>query len=128
MRKGLSLIFSLSVVGLLTTTPLFADEMVGEMKGAPEKHAASAKAGMKKAKGMAVKGEVAEVDAAGNSLTIKEKEKEMTISVTEKTIITAGKTKKSLADLKAGDKVVVKVAEVDGKTVAQSIRVAVGKK
>ncbi len=128
MRKGLGLIFSLSVVGLFMTAPLFADEMVGEMKGATEKQVAPAKAGMKKAKSMAVKGEVAEVDVAGNSLKIKEKEKEMTVSVTEKTIITAGKTKKSLADLKAGDKVVVKVAEVDGKTVAQSIRVALGKK
>ena len=75
-----------------------------------------------------IKGEITEIDAAGNNVKVKEKDQEITISVTDKTIITAGKIKRALSDLKAGDKVVAKFTEEDGKRVARSIRVAtVGK-
>lgn len=127
MRKAISLMLSFLCAGAFTAAAVRAEDASGGKMGT-DKPAASGEMksapSAKKGKMTSVKGEVSEVDAAGNSVKIKDKEKEVTMSVTDKTIITAGKTKKSLADLKAGDKVVAKATEEDGKMVARSIRVA----
>ena len=124
MRKAFALMLSLLCAGAFTAASVMAEEPAGGGK-AMDKPAAEGKAApMKKHKMTAVKGEITAVDSAGNNIKIKEKDKELTVNVTDKTMITAGKTKKSLADLKAGDKVVAKFMEEDGKMVAHSIRVA----
>lgn len=124
MRKALSLMLSLLCAGAFTAASVMAEEPAGG-KAPMAKPAAEGKATpMKKGKMTSVKGEITDVDTAGNNVKVKEKDKELTINVTDKTMITAGKTKRSLADLKAGDKVVAKFTEEDGKMVARSIRVA----
>ncbi len=126
MRKALSLMLSLLCAGAFTAASVMAEEAADGGKAAMGKPAAETKAApmMKKGKMTSMKGEITEVDAAGNNVKVKEKDKEVTINVTDKTMITAGKTKRSLADLKAGDKVVAKFTDEDGKMVARSIRVA----
>lgn len=69
-----------------------------------------------------VTGEVTAVDAKAMSITVKGK-KDVTAVVDDKTKITAGKDKKTLADVKAGDKVTVKFTEADGKNTAKSIEI-----
>jgi Cu/Ag efflux protein CusF len=70
-----------------------------------------------------VTGEVTAVDAAAKTVTLKHKKGEVVISVEEKTTIKEGKEKKSLADVKAGDKVTVHYTEADGKMTAKSIAI-----
>jgi Cu/Ag efflux protein CusF len=70
-----------------------------------------------------VTGEVTAVDAAAKTVTLKAKKGEVVISVVEKTSIKEGKEKKSLADVKAGDKVTVRYTEADGKMTAKSIAI-----
>ena len=68
-----------------------------------------------------IKGEAAAVDAVGKTLTVKEKEKEVVLNITDQTKIKAGKEKKELADIKAGDKITARTTEKDGKTIARAI-------
>jgi Cu/Ag efflux protein CusF len=75
------------------------------------------------AKVHSVTGEVTAVDAAAKTVTLKAKKGEVVIAVVEKTSIKEGKEKKSLADVKAGDKVTVKYTEADGKMTAKSIAI-----
>lgn len=118
MRRAISLMFLLLCAGLFATVSLRAEEAAGDEKPT---------VGAKKGKMTSIKGEITEIDTAGN-VKVKEKDEEITISVTDKTIITAGKIKRAFSDLKAGDKIVAKFTEEDGKRVARSIRVAtVGK-
>lgn len=70
-----------------------------------------------------ITGEVAAVDAAAKSLTVKGKKAEVVISTDEKTAVKADKEKKSLSDVKVGDKVIVKYSEIDGKNIAKSIEI-----
>jgi Cu/Ag efflux protein CusF len=70
-----------------------------------------------------ITGEVTAVDAAAKTVTLKAKKGEVVISVAEKTSIKEGKQKKSLEDVKAGDKVTVKYTEADGKMTAKSIAI-----
>jgi Cu/Ag efflux protein CusF len=70
-----------------------------------------------------VTGEVTAVDATAKTVTLKAKKGEVVISVEEKTSIKEGKEKKSLADVKAGDKVTVRYTEADGKMTAKSIAI-----
>lgn len=111
-----SVLFVLSVAGLS-----FAAE-----KAAPaEKKAAPAKAEKKApAKVKQVTGEVAAVDAAAKTLTVKGKKGDVALMADDKTTVKVGKEKKALADVKAGDKVTAKYAEMDGKNVAKSIVVS----
>ena len=129
-----SVLFVLSVAGLS-----FAAE---EKKAAPapapaaekkEAAPAPAPAAEKKAEKKApakvkqVTGEVAAVDAAAKTLTIKGKKGDVAITADDKTTVKVGKEKKALADVKAGDKATVKYAETDGKNVAKSIVVTPAK-
>lgn len=66
-------------------------------------------------------GEVAAVDAAANSLTVRGKKAEVVITVDEKTQIRKGPVRSSLADLQIGDRVTVKYSEADGRSIARVI-------
>jgi len=71
-------------------------------------------------------GEVASVDQTANTVTVKSKTrkgKELTLGakVNDKTVIKSGKATKTLADLKAGDKVSVKYRRTAEGDVASSI-------
>ena len=46
------------------------------------------------------------------------------MELTEKTVVTAGKIKKTIADIKPGDKVVARVLDEEGKMTVRSIRLA----
>jgi hypothetical protein len=125
-----SVLFVLSVAGLS-----FAAE---EKKAAPapaveKKEAAPAPAPAKAekkapAKVKQVTGEVAAVDAAAKTLTIKGKKGDVALTADDKTTVKVGKEKKSLADVKAGDKATVKYTEADGKNVVKSVVVSPAKK
>ncbi len=123
MKKAIAIIVAVIFVFALTSISFAAE------KAAPapieKKEAAPAKAEGKKApaKVMSIAGEVKEVDATANTITVKSKKKEVVLSTDGKTIIKIGKEKKALADLKVGDKVKVKYTEVEGGNVAKSIAV-----
>ena len=70
-----------------------------------------------------ITGDVGAVDAAAKSLTVKGKKAEVALSTDEKTAVKMGKEKKTLSDVKVGDKVTVKYSEVNGKGVAKSIEI-----
>jgi phage baseplate assembly protein gpV len=117
MKKTIALIvsflFVFSVAGLA-----FAQEKEGaapapakEEKKMPEKK-------HKKKVRHYVHGEVTAVDAAANTLTVKGKKGEMTLTVDDKTRFPKGMT---LADVKAGEKLTVRYMEADGKMMATSI-------
>jgi len=113
MKKVIAIIvsalFVLSVAGL---------SFAAEQKAAP---AAEKKA---PAKVKQVTGEVAAVDAAAKTLTIKGKKGDVSLMADDKTTVKVGKEKKTLADVKAGDKATVKYVEMDGKNTAKSIVVS----
>jgi len=71
-----------------------------------------------------VSGEVTAVDAMAKTITVKGKQGEVSLVVDDKTMVKIGKEKKSLADVKAGDKATVKYVEMDGKNVAKSIAIS----
>ena len=87
---------------------------------APEKAApAPEKKGAVKAKAQTFKGEVTVMDAAAKTLTAKGKKGDMTFDVTDV---------KMKSEPKAGDQVMVKYVEKDGKMVAKSVSVKSAKK
>lgn len=67
------------------------------------------------AKQLRLMGKIISVDKAAKTLMVKDKDKTMTFTVTDK-ILT------ELAEMKAGDKVTVRYAEAEGKLVARSVR------
>ena len=79
-----------------------------------------------------VTGVVKAVDTVAKTVTVtkkvKGKEVETAVIVDEKTSIAMGKNKKELADVKVGNNVTVKYAEVEGKNVAKSISIKPAKK
>lgn len=68
-------------------------------------------------------GTVKAVDAAAGTLTVSEKDGEVTVSVGEKTAIKKGQKNVRLNDLKAGDEVIIRYVTEDGKDVARSVTV-----
>ncbi|MBI5027109.1 MAG: hypothetical protein HZC12_10375 [Nitrospirae bacterium] len=125
MKKAIALVVSLILVVAFGTVVMAQEK--APAKPAEKKEAAPAE---KKAPATVkqVTGEVAAVDANAKTVTVKAKKADVVISVTDKTKITLGKEKKTLADIKAGDKVTVKYTEVDKKNVAKSIAIAAPKK
>jgi Cu/Ag efflux protein CusF len=71
-----------------------------------------------------VTGEVIEFDAKANTMTVKGPKKgEVALTLNEKTKIVEGKEKKSLADIKTGNKVSVTYTEAEGKNTASRIEI-----
>lgn len=126
MKKTLaiivSLIFVLSFAGLSFAADKAVEkkaEPVKAEKKAPameEKKAEPAKA-VKKAAVKTVTGDVAAVDAKAKTITVKGKKGDVVIAADDK----------MMADIKAGDKVVVKYTEADGKNTAKSVKKAAAK-
>jgi Cu/Ag efflux protein CusF len=74
-----------------------------------------------------VTGDVKSVDMNAKTLTVvkmmKGKTEETVVTVDDKTKIRMGKEKKTLADVKVGDKVIAKYIEVDGKNLAKVVAI-----
>jgi Cu/Ag efflux protein CusF len=81
-----------------------------------------------KVKASKVTGEVTAVDAEAKTVTVKYKDKELTLMVTDKTRIAEGKAKKTLADISSGAKVTATFIEEGDKKTAKFIRISAGKK
>jgi Cu/Ag efflux protein CusF len=97
---------------------------VAGLSFAAEKAATTAPAATEKkapAKIKQVTGEITAVDMKANTLTVKGKKGDVTVTCDDKTSIMIGKDKKALADLKTGDNVKVKYTEADGKMTAKSV-------
>lgn len=112
-----AMLFVLSVAGFA-----IAAEKKEAAPAAEKKEAAPAE---KKApaKVKQVTGEVTAVDATAKTLTVKGKAGDVALTADDKTTVKIGKEKKALGDIKVGDKVTVRYAEMDGKNVAKSITV-----
>ena len=108
MKKTIAIVLSLVLMFAFTAVTFAA-----------EKAAAPAKKAVKKQ----VTGEVTAVDAKANTLTVKGKKGDVMVSTDDKTAVTAGKDKKTLADVKVGDKVTVNYTEADGKNVAAKVAI-----
>ncbi|MBF0558623.1 MAG: TOBE domain-containing protein [Nitrospirae bacterium] len=101
MNKPLLLIVCLVVAALITGSAFAAEKIKIKM----------------------ITGDVVTVDATVKTLTVKGKKAEVVISVDDKTAVKIDKEKKSLADVNVGDRVTVKYAETEGKTIARSIEI-----
>jgi Cu/Ag efflux protein CusF len=108
MKKTIAIVLSLVLMFAFTAVTFAA-----------EKAAVPAKKAVKKE----VIGEVTAVDANANTLTVKGKKGDVMVSTDDKTTIMANKDKKTLADVKAGDKVTVNYTEADGKNVATKVAI-----
>ena len=125
MKKAIAIVVSILFVFSLTgfafavdkaATPAPAETKAETGKATEAKPAPAAKVKQ-------ITGEVKAVDTKANTLTIKGKRAEVTVTCADKTKVMMGKEKKSLADVKVGDKVVVKYTESEGKNVAKSIAI-----
>ena len=120
MKKAIAIIVAVLFVFAITSLSFAAEEK----KAAPM--AAEKKAPMKEEKSMEKKapakvkhitGEVTAVDATAKTITVKGKKADVVLGVDDKT----------LADVKAGDKVTAKYTEADGKNTAKSVKKAEAK-
>lgn len=117
MKKAITLIVSLFFVLAVAGLSFAQEKKEAAPAPAKEEKKMDEKKHAKK-DGHYVHGEVTAVDAAANTLTVKGKKGEVTLTIDDKTKFHKGKT---LADVKVGDKLTVKYAETDGKMVATSI-------
>lgn len=126
MRKILSVVMSLVMLFAFTAVSFAAEQEAAPAPAAKtekmEKTHHARKAGLHK-----ISGEVAAVDATAGTITVKHKKGDVTISVDAKTKVKAGKEKKSIEDVKAGEKVTVKYKEEDGKKVATAVYIKTAK-
>lgn len=114
MKKTIAVVLSLIFIFAVTSVT-FAAEKAAAPAPAPEKAHAT------KAVEKHVKGDITAVDAKAMTITVKGKKGDVTVTVDDKTDIKIGKDKKTIADLKAGEKVIIKYHEADGKNTAKSV-------
>jgi microtubule-associated protein 1 len=128
VKKFVAILVALMFAFAISTVTFAAEKPAEAPKAAPapkaeEKKAEPAKAEpaktekKAKAKTKQVTGEVAAVDAAAKSITVKGKKGDVTLMADEKL----------LKDVKVGDKVTAKYTEADGKMTAKSIKKAAAK-
>lgn len=123
MKKALAIIIAALFVFAFTSISFAAEKK----EAAPAK--AEEKAVEKKApvRVKQVTGEVTAVDTTAMTITVSKKLRgkvvETVATVNDKTRIMMGKEKKTLADVKAGDKVTVHYKEIEGKNIAKSIAI-----
>ncbi|MGB9714785.1 MAG: hypothetical protein ACPL1G_00005 [Thermodesulfovibrionales bacterium] len=112
MKKAISVALALLFVFAITTVSLAVEEK-------------AMTAGKPKVK--QITGDVKAVDTIAKTVTVtkmvKGKAEETTVTVDDKTKIMMDKEKKTLADVKVGNKVTVKYTEVEGKNIAKSIAI-----
>lgn len=118
MKKTIAVVLSLMFI-LAVTSVTFAAEKAAAPAPAPEKKTEATKA--TKVTEKHVTGDITAVDAKAMTITVKGKKGDVTVTVDDKTDIKVGKDKKSIADLKAGEKVRIKYHEADGKNTAKSV-------
>ncbi len=124
MKKVLAIIVSLVLVVSFAGLSFAADKAAEKKAPAmAEKKAPAMEEKKAPVKIKQVTGEVAAVDAKANTITVKAKKGETTVTADDKTKIMMGKEKKAIADVKVGDKVTVKFSEADGKMVAKSVAI-----
>ncbi len=70
-----------------------------------------------------ITGDVVTIDVAVKTLTVKGKKAEVVITADDKTTVKMDKEKKTLSDIKVGDRVTLKYAEIEGKKIARSIEI-----
>lgn len=70
-----------------------------------------------------ITGNVTAIDTKTNTVTVKKKNREVTLSVGEKTKIILCTPKTTITDIKIGDKVTAKYTEADTKNTAKSITI-----
>lgn len=117
MKKAIAVVLSLMFIFTITSISGAAEKK--EAPAVEKKEAAP----VKKEVAKRVTGNVAAVDSNAKTITVKGKKGDVVISVDDKTKIMAGKDAKTLADIKAGDKVAVMYIEADGKNIAKSINI-----
>jgi hypothetical protein len=118
MKKAIAVVLSVMFVFALTTATFAAEkkEMTEKKEMAAEKKAEKKKVAHKQ-----ITGEVTAVDAKANTITVKSKKAEVTVTVDDKTkFMPKGKT---IADVAAGEKVMVKYTEAEGTNTAKSVKV-----
>jgi transcription antitermination factor NusG len=82
----------------------------------------------KKVRSTRVFGEVTGVDTQAKTIKVKTKKEEVTLSVSDKTKIMSGRTKKELAEIKSGDRITAAVNLMEnGAMIARFIRVSTPK-
>lgn len=118
MKKIIALIVAVLFVFAVASVSLAAEEK----KAAPAKKEVAPAPAEKKEKKAAIKvmqvtGEVAAVDAAAKTITVKGKKGDVVIAVDDKT----------LAGIKAGDKVEAKYTAAEGKNTAKAVKKAAAK-
>jgi len=70
---------------------------------------------------MKIRGHITAVDASAGTITVKGKKRTVKITVDDKTEFKLGRDKKTITDLKVGDKVKIFFEEADDKNIAKSI-------
>ncbi len=124
MKKAIAIVLSVMFVFALTAAT-FAAEKKESASTEKKEMAATKKAAKKKVMHKQITGEVTAVDAKANTVTVKSKKAEVTVTVDEKTkFMPKGKT---IADVTAGEKVMVKYTEAEGANTAKSIKIEVKK-
>ncbi len=122
MKNFITIIVSILFTFAISSIP-FA---IGEEKAVPTTLPAPSKLPYA-SKVQQITGGVSAVNTITNSITvtkkIRDKVVEAVVTVNDKTEIMKEKEKKSFADVKIGDKVVVKYTKVDGKNIAKSITI-----
>ena len=111
------------VVALAATAFLFAQEAAAPAAAPAKAEKAAKKEAVKK-----IMGTVVSVDAIANTIIVKVKKGEDTLSVEAGAKITSGKKEITLGDIKADESVTVTCKMVDGKKVATHIAVAAAAK
>ena len=122
MKKAIAFIVAMIFALGLSAVVFAAEEQVpvATPAQAEKKEAAPAKPAIKK---MSVTGEVTAIDANAMTLTVKGRKGDVALMAEEKTKVVMGKEKKTLADVKVGDKITVSYIEKDGKMAAKSITI-----
>ncbi len=121
MRKARTILLSVIFAFVMSSLSLAVEEKkVESMPPKPLKLQTAAKV-------QQITGEVSAVNTITNSITVTKKIRdtvvEAVVTIDDKTKIMKEKENKSFADIKIGDKVVVKYAKVDGKNVAKNINI-----
>jgi len=122
-----NIISKLALIAGISMVAAFAEEAAAPAAPSPAPAAsAPAKAAPKAAaaKTMSVSGVVVSTDAIANTLVVKDKKGESTISVAPTSKIMQGKKELKLADIAKDQKVTVKYTEENGAKTAASIKVS----
>jgi hypothetical protein len=126
VKKAIAIFVSVLFVFALASVSFAVEKKAATAPATVEKKEAAPVQGEEKKAPAVVKvkrisGEVVTVDATAGTLTVKSKKKEVSLTTDNKSVVKKGKETKALADVMAGDKVLVKYKEVESKNIVKSI-------